>query len=52
MILLGAAPVDDWTKQAYPAVRNNGFNGTILISDGFLPPADFIGVFPQADYPG
>jgi len=52
MILLGSAVVDNWTKQAYPAVRNNGFNGTIVISDGFLPPVDFIEVFPQTTYPG
>jgi hypothetical protein len=52
MILLGASPVDQWSQQAYKAVRNNGYNGTIVISDGFLPPDDFIGVFSQATYPG
>lgn len=52
MIRLGSAAVDDWTKEVYPAVRNSGFNGTIVISDGFLPPVDFIGVFPQTSFPG
>jgi len=52
MILLGASPVDQWSQQAYKAVRNSGYNGTIVISDGFLPPDDFIGVFPQTTYPG
>jgi hypothetical protein len=52
MILLGAAPVNDWSKQAYAAVRQTGFNHTIVISDGFLPPSEFIGIFPEAQYPG
>jgi len=52
MILLGAAVVNDWTKQAYTAVRDNGYNGSIIVSDGFLPPTDFVGQFPQATYPG
>lgn len=52
MILLGAAPVDNWSKQAYAAARQAGYDGTIVISDGFLPPADFIGIFPEAQYPG
>jgi len=52
MIRLGVAPVNQWSKQAYSAARKAGFNGTIVISDGFLPPADFVGQFPQSDYPG
>jgi len=52
MILLGARPVNNWSKQAYAAVRQAGYNSTILISDGFLPPTDFIGIFPQSEYPG
>jgi len=52
MVLLGAAPVNQWSKGAYAAARNAGFNGTIVISDGFLPPADFVNQFPQKDYPG
>jgi hypothetical protein len=52
MIRLGSAPVNQWTKQAYAAARQAGFNGSIVISDGFLPPSDFVGQFPQSDYPG
>lgn len=52
MILLGAAPVDQWSKEAYSVVRDSGFNRSIIISDGFLPPTDFTGVFPQTTYPG
>lgn len=52
MIRLGAAPVNGWSKQAYSAAREAGYQGTIIISDGFLPPADFIGQFPQSNYSG
>jgi hypothetical protein len=52
MILLGASPVNQWSKQAYSAARTAGFNGTIIISDGFLPPADFVNQFPESSYPG
>ena len=52
MIRLGSAAVNQWTKEAYSAARTAGFNGTIVISDGFLPPADFVGQFPLASYPG
>jgi hypothetical protein len=52
MIRLGLASVNEWTKQAYSAARKGGFDGSIIISDGFLPPADFVGQFPQSDYPG
>jgi hypothetical protein len=52
MILLGSAPVNQWTKEAYSAARTAGFNGIIVISDGFLPPADFVGQFPDTSYPG
>ena len=52
MLVLDPSLVDQWSQQAYTAVRNNGYNGTIVISDGFLPPSDFLEVFPQASYPG
>jgi hypothetical protein len=52
MIRLGSASVNQWTKEAYSAARKGGFDGSIVISDGFLPPADFVGQFPQSDYPG
>jgi hypothetical protein len=52
MIRLGADVVNNWSKQAYKAARNTGYNGSLIISDGFLPSADFIGSFPQADYAG
>jgi hypothetical protein len=52
MIRLGSAAVNQWTRQAYSAARTAGFNGTIVISDGFLPPADFVGQFPSKTYPG
>jgi len=52
MILLGSPSVNEWSKQAYAAARNAGFNGSIIISDGFLPTNDFVGAFSQADYPG
>jgi hypothetical protein len=52
MIRLGSAAVNQWTKEAYSTARQAGFKGTIVISDGFLPPADFVGQFPSNDYPG
>ena len=52
MIRLGSAAVNQWTQQAYSTARKAGYNGTIVISDGFLPPADFLGQFPSKDYPG
>jgi aryl-phospho-beta-D-glucosidase BglC (GH1 family) len=52
MILLGSASVNQWSKEAYSAVRESGFTGSIIISDGFLGPTDFIGQFSQATYPG
>ena len=52
MIRLGSAPVNQWSRDAYSAARTAGFNGTVVISDGFLPPANFVGQFPSKDYPG
>ena len=52
MILLGSAAVNQWSKKAYAVVRESGFTGSIIISDGFLPPTDFIGQFSQTNYPG
>ena len=52
MIQLGSDIVNQWSKDAYAAVRESGFTGSIIISDGFLPPADFIGQFSRANYPG
>jgi hypothetical protein len=52
MILLGSAAVNLWSKDAYSAVRDSGFKGSIIISDGFLPPTDFIGEFSHTTYPG
>lgn len=52
MILLGADVVNAWSKQAYSAARTAGYKGYLIVSDGFLPTADFVGVFPQSDYTG
>jgi len=52
MILLGSDEVNLWSKGAYSAVRDSGFEGSIVISNGFLPPNDFIGEFSQKTYPG
>ena len=52
MIRLGSDVVNAWSKQAYAAARNAGFNNSLIVSDGFLPTSDFIGVFPQNSYSG
>jgi hypothetical protein len=51
MLVLNPATVNQWSKEAYAAVRKAGFTGSIVISDGFLAPGSFVGVFPQATYP-
>lgn len=33
-------------------MRQAGFNGSIVIHDGFLGSGAYVGEFPQADYPG
>lgn len=51
-LILNPSTVNQWTIEAYSAVRKSGFKGSILISDGLLPPSDYIGLFPQTKYPG
>jgi hypothetical protein len=52
MIRLPSDSVNNWTIEAYEAVRQGGYTGSIIVSDGFLAPVDFVKKFPQSTYPG
>jgi hypothetical protein len=51
-LILDPSTVNQWTIKAYSAVRESGFKGSIVISDGLLPPSSYIGIFSQTKYPG
>ncbi len=52
MMVLQPTTVIDWTKQAYEVVRSNGFTKTIVFGEGFYGLSSWVGIFPNATYPG